>query len=194
MNFDLTVVSRNTYNIFDLLSDIGGIQSILVTFFNLLLRVWNYNHLSNYLVSKLYKYKPNGVQDTSVPQSFHVTKMGNVMEYIVDIFSCRFSWCRRKGGSRTDNKKATLRKAREALDKEIDVIELIRQMRYVLSALNYLIPQNVKINELQEHSRFKQIDGEGEDSQEAFVQKAILESSPQCGGYLPTSNLSRQTH
>ena len=56
MNYDLKVVSRNTYNILDLLSDIGGIQSIFVTFFNLLLNIWNYNHLNNYMISKLYKY------------------------------------------------------------------------------------------------------------------------------------------
>ena len=96
MNFDLNVISRNTYNILDLLSDIGGIQSILVTFFNLLLRIWNYNHLSNYLVSKLYKYKPRGARgDPSALESFQATKMGNVREYMADIFPCRFSWCRR---------------------------------------------------------------------------------------------------
>ena len=66
MNYDLNVVSRNTYNILDLLSDIGGIQSLLVTFFNLLLSIWNYNHFSNYMVSKLYKYKSSpGARDPS---------------------------------------------------------------------------------------------------------------------------------
>ena len=57
MIFDLKTVRRDTYNFLDLISDVGGIGSIFVTFFYLILGIWNYNHLDNYLISKLYHYK-----------------------------------------------------------------------------------------------------------------------------------------
>ena len=55
MDYNLQVVSRNTYNALDLLSDIGGIESILVTILNILIRFWNSNHLDLHMIKKLYQ-------------------------------------------------------------------------------------------------------------------------------------------
>ena len=52
---DLTTVERTGYTILDILSDVGGLQGILFSAVGLFLNIWNYNHLDNYLASKLFK-------------------------------------------------------------------------------------------------------------------------------------------
>ena len=39
----------------DWISDIGGMQGMLISGAALILAIWNHNHLENYLVSKLYR-------------------------------------------------------------------------------------------------------------------------------------------
>ena len=55
MNMDLTVIQRDGYTVLDILSDVGGLQSVLISAFAILLSVWNHNYLNSYLVSKLYR-------------------------------------------------------------------------------------------------------------------------------------------
>ena len=55
LNPDLTVIERTGYTITDLLSDIGGLQGILLSAIAIVLGILNSNHLENYLASKLYK-------------------------------------------------------------------------------------------------------------------------------------------
>ena len=57
MNPDLHVIERSGYSLLDLLSDIGGVQGILQSFFSLLVGILNYDYLSDSLASRLYKYK-----------------------------------------------------------------------------------------------------------------------------------------
>ena len=54
MSLDLQILTRNSYNVMDLLSDVGGIESILFTGVGLFLSIWNYRHFDNYMVSHLY--------------------------------------------------------------------------------------------------------------------------------------------
>ena len=55
MNLDLVVIQRSGYTILDILSDVGGLQGILISIISLFLSTWNYNQLNSYLVSRLYK-------------------------------------------------------------------------------------------------------------------------------------------
>ena len=55
MNLDLGVIQRESYNFLDVLSDIGGMQSIIITTFSLLIGIWNYKHFDSYMASKLFK-------------------------------------------------------------------------------------------------------------------------------------------
>ena len=57
MDLDLIEISRTNFTFFDALSDIGGIQSVLSSLFSILLVVLNYEHLENYMASRLYKLK-----------------------------------------------------------------------------------------------------------------------------------------
>ena len=42
MNADLIVLQRTSYNFLDVLSDIGGIQSIIGSFFLIIIGIWLY--------------------------------------------------------------------------------------------------------------------------------------------------------
>lgn len=50
------------YTLLDLISDIGGIQSLLFSAFAFLVSVWNYNMFDNYMVSRLYKLERGEIE------------------------------------------------------------------------------------------------------------------------------------
>ena len=43
MNFDMNIIQRTGYTVIDLLSDVGGLQGILISGMTLLLNIWNYD-------------------------------------------------------------------------------------------------------------------------------------------------------
>ena len=49
------MVTRNGYTILDVLSDMGGMQRVLFSFFSVVTSVLNYSNFDSYLASKLYK-------------------------------------------------------------------------------------------------------------------------------------------
>ena len=55
MSPDLTLIQRNGYTFLDIMSDVGGLQGILISAFSILLLAFNYKHLDSYLATKLYK-------------------------------------------------------------------------------------------------------------------------------------------
>ena len=57
MDLDMTVIERSSYTILDVLSDVGGLQGILISASSLVLGILNYQYLEGFLVSKLFKSK-----------------------------------------------------------------------------------------------------------------------------------------
>lgn len=55
MQMDQVNIGRVGYNVIDMLSDIGGIQSIILTTFALVLSILNHNYFDNYMAQRLYK-------------------------------------------------------------------------------------------------------------------------------------------
>ena len=55
MSLDQTLVERTGYTILDLLSDVGGLQGILISAITIILSILNHNLLGNYLASQLFK-------------------------------------------------------------------------------------------------------------------------------------------
>ena len=49
MNRDQVTLARNVYTILDVLADVGGIQSIIVSFIVIFFSFWNYGHFDNNL-------------------------------------------------------------------------------------------------------------------------------------------------
>ena len=54
-NLDLTVISREGYSIFDLISDIGGMQVMIFSGLAVALTFINYNYFDDYLVTRLFR-------------------------------------------------------------------------------------------------------------------------------------------
>ena len=55
INKNLDSIGRQGYNFIDMLSDIGGIQAIIVATFGLVLAILNHNYFDSYMAQKLYK-------------------------------------------------------------------------------------------------------------------------------------------
>ena len=58
IDFDLSEYRRSYYTTLDFFSDIGGLQSILITFFSVLLSVINQNRIGNFLAFNLFMIAP----------------------------------------------------------------------------------------------------------------------------------------
>ena len=57
MSKDKKVLERNIYTVLDLLSDIGGVQGLLVSTFTFLVACLNKDHFEERLIGQLYSYR-----------------------------------------------------------------------------------------------------------------------------------------
>ena len=55
MNLNEKIVSRDGYTFLDYLSDIGGMQGLLISGLSYFLAFWNYNYFFNHMVKRLFK-------------------------------------------------------------------------------------------------------------------------------------------
>ena len=141
IDMDLLIIQRSGYTFLDILSDVGGIQGILISAISILMAVHNYYYLDSYIISKLFKVGsgPNQV-------NFSPIVYGNMIDYCIDqILPSKLVCCRR------EKKQLAMNKARETLDKEVDIIEMIKSRRFFNMALRHiLLPELYK--ELHEKS------------------------------------------
>ena len=146
MNRDLAVIQRNGYTLLDLLSDTGGVQSILLSGFAVLISLLNYKHFDTYIASQLFKLRKPGAKNSGVMEFFHPTKYGNLKELCQDLVGC----CR---FFRKSPRARMIEKARQTLEQEVNIIDIVKSRRYFQMALVNLLPQK-KLEELQEKSRY----------------------------------------
>lgn len=62
MDFDLNMIERSSYTALDVLSDVGGIQSMLYSLISLVLGLFNTRLVDDYLISRLYELRANVLQ------------------------------------------------------------------------------------------------------------------------------------
>ena len=55
MNLSQRVVARDGYTFLDYLSDIGGMQGMLISLLIYLMTIFNHNYFDNWMVTRLYK-------------------------------------------------------------------------------------------------------------------------------------------
>ena len=73
-----------------MLSDVGGLQGLLLSFCMALLVLWNHNNFDNYLASRLYKIQDHSESETANSESknsghfIEPTKWCNIYEYLLD--------------------------------------------------------------------------------------------------------------
>ena len=142
MNLDQKVIARAGYTFLDLLSDIGGMQGVLMSGMAYLLTIWNYNYFDNYMVTRLYK-----MEKEDADKQGHLTfwrrssfvwprKFYNPKEFICDTIPKKLRCC---SCCRPDRKERYFEAAREELLKESNIIELIKERRYFKRALKVLL-------------------------------------------------------
>ena len=79
----------------DVLSDIGGIQSIIITSFSFFIGIWNYKHFDSYMASKLYKLNS---RKEPKPKFIVPSRFCNIGHYLMDHLvaeKCRQKCCKK---------------------------------------------------------------------------------------------------
>lgn len=155
MNPDQFVIMRNSYTVFDFLSDIGGIYSIFVAIFGSLLTLFNYNHFDTYMASRLFKIQKVDADSHTrffdKSDFFHPSKVSNVRQCCMDYLPKRVQCCKK------NRKEVGIEIARKTMEQETDIIELMKTLRFVKMAFRHLIPANLRMD-FKERSRYLCID------------------------------------
>ena len=155
MNMDKTIVTRTGYTILDVLADVGGLLGILTSGIGLLLGIWNFKIVDQYMASKLFKVAPAeaSAQDPISATPVTPSNRTNCLEFFIDrLIPCKLACCCKRS-----RQQLAMEKAREALEKEVDIIQIIRSNRLVHTALMKLLGDSA-YRELKARSQFEHID------------------------------------
>ena len=143
MNLDVVHIRRQNYDILQLLSDIGGIQGLLVSGFAFLVSIWNYKMFDNNMVCRLYKLERPSESDTrriidTFKESDHMKPRPffNPKEYFRESLPSWVCFCKR---CKPDRLERGFEKARERMQRETNIIEIVKSRRYFNAALRFLL-------------------------------------------------------
>lgn len=136
MNLDLIVIFRQGYTILDLLSDIGRAQSILVSAISFWIGAWNYRMVDNYIADKLFRVVEH---KNMIPVKLAKTSCYyNFIEYIKDCLPQKLICCKRNMGQ------INLDRARQKLEKDLNIVEIVQQRRYFVQAFKVLLSKSLR--------------------------------------------------
>ena len=119
--------------------------------------ILNYDNFDTFMASRLFKIQKENVDDNQYKSYFERSEFfkpeltTNLKEYWMDTMPEKIVCCKRNRTQRG------IQKALEALNQEIDIIELIKSRRYFKMALRHLLPPKVRM-ELKERSRYISVD------------------------------------
>ena len=142
MNLSQRVVARAGYTFLDYLSDIGGMQGMLISGVAYFLAFWNFNYFDDWMITRLYKMKKRDTelqpgQSTWQRSTFaQPGLMSNPADCICDYFPKFLRCCTCCGPSR---KTRYFETAREQLEREINIIEIVKSRRYFAKAFKFLL-------------------------------------------------------
>ena len=124
-------MTRDGYTILDVLSDMGGFQRVLFSFFSVIATVLNTSNFDSFLASKLYKLNYNNKhlrQDQKTSHNatnsifFQHKETSSLKEFIGKLLP-RKMLCK---VCRKSKRQKAIEKAVNSLEKEIDIVEMIR--------------------------------------------------------------------
>ena len=90
-NPNLTTLKRDGYTFLDVLSDVGGVSSALISVLVAIVSLLNYNHLESYMASRIFNLDQEGKE----PETFVASKCGNLAECVADKLPKRLVCCKR---------------------------------------------------------------------------------------------------
>ena len=143
MNQDLWIIQRTSYKISDVLTDIGGMSSCIVSAFSVFLHFWNYKNFQNYMASRLFKIQERITSSKdkrkksfqAIGEFIKPTRFCNIGHFLMDLVphKCRRCCCRKTRAQRCiDN-------ALSIMDDEINIVEIVKSRRYFKIALQSLL-------------------------------------------------------
>jgi len=183
-NLAMTEFSRTIYTGFDFLSDVGGLSGILMSALAILVHLWNYNSFENSMASVLFKYR-RSIEDGPGSSYFKLGQAPNCLDIVQLCAPQRLHCCRRARQSRA------LAKARNYLDKEVNIYKIIRMRRYMMEAIKVLLPRE-KRKELIKRTRYRpiEIDATADGRKKHPQEDSFFESSETSGEELSNRQLS----
>ncbi len=157
MNLDQVVIARAGYTVLDWISDIGGMQGMLISFIAWLIAIWNHNMFDNHMVTRLYKIqkhqdasnadKQSKLSDRSASEFMFPRKLFNPKEYLKSLCCCQ-RLCHT-----TDRLERGFELGRSMLEKETNIIEIVKSRRYLSQAVRLLLSKEQR-KKLRERSRY----------------------------------------
>ena len=142
-------------------------QGMIISGIAVFISFWNYNFFDNKMVQKLYKMEKQDAEkkvfrNVSERSDFLFQSfMYNQKEWFIDTLPACLCKC-----YKPNRKEKTFQLARVAMQKEINIIEILKSRRYVNAAIKSLLPRNQR-KKLKERSRYIVINPEKEADKES---------------------------
>ena len=143
--------SRARYTVLDALAQFGGFIGIFGKIFGFFMAAWNFNALSNYMVTRLYKTSEDAEKSGEGEQPFHRSNFPHCGDYLLSWVPSPLVCCKK------DAKEKAKVKARQSLSNEMDMVQEIQQKRFIVAALDTLLTKT-QIAQLRKQTRFKTVE------------------------------------
>ncbi len=136
MTLDQEVIERSNYTILDVLSDVGGLESVIASAIALILSILNYNNLDSTMITQLFTFPADSTSSADNHEKRTVTYkaslLGNFADYLLDFLPGCCRCCK------LTRRQKQYEVAVKRLYQETDMIYLIRQVRYLTAALEHV--------------------------------------------------------
>ena len=136
-----------------MLSEVGGLTALLYLIFGSVVSAWNFNSFDDLMVSRLFKIKKPAEE---INPDFDFFKKSdyiklydspNCKEWLISLIPTKCICCKK------DRREIAMEKAREKLNKEVNIIEIVKSWRYYERCLKYLLPEKTRMD-FKERSRY----------------------------------------
>ena len=136
-----------------MLSEVGGLTALLYLIFGSVVYAWNFNSFDDLMVSRLFKIKKPAEE---INPDFDFFKKSdyiklydspNCKEWLISLIPTKCICCKK------DRREIAMEKAREKLNKEVNIIEIVKSWRYYERCLKYLLPEKARMD-FKERSRY----------------------------------------
>ena len=133
---------------FDMLSDIGGLSGIFVSAFAIMASSWNYLAYDNYLVTRLFTVRAKESTGPADPEAHGEAETATLktrgLPECKELFLAVCP-CSKKFGCKRSRQEAAMLAARDKLESEIDLVSIIKSIRYTALALKALLPRKKRL-------------------------------------------------
>ena len=142
---DKSTLERKVYTFLDLVTEVGGFAKGMMGIFLVTIGVFGTKSLNSEIVRDLFELPPDDPKEKC-----KCFKRSNFYSYVNN--------CKKK----KDLRELKFERAQKMLNNEANLIDILRQLRYVQSGLNHLISPEVKA-ELWQKSKHRNVPDEDDD-------------------------------